>query len=291
MFKLSIFILSNFALSIFFVTPLLSQETYGIEYWRIRFDIRSEDYIAYNFDIDKKINFFPSQSLMGIYEKYLFNLDSSILKRKQTLEILEYGWQNYKGKNQTSKEKALQYQHLTYLHFLGGNTYQAVLDNQNAIDYLIKSINERLKIDPKDSTGEVKYEIFEKNTLILMNIAMKKVLERQSGEKLNYDDSILENRSWLHENPINMFLFLQTLVIVNNTQQMEAILNSEFKKSGKSTLFVSKEISNLIFKIITENMGYWISTEMKNVIEKYRMKFNSQLPSCEFVDLLEKKCV
>lgn len=262
-----------------------------MEYWRIRFDMRSENYIDYNFDMAKRIKRFPASSLNGIFQQYLYTLDPTILQRKKTLDILDYGWQTFKEDDQTLRFKSIEHQNLTYLNFVSGKTKEAIFENQKAIDTLAKSIEETSKQNAQDLPVSMKFDIYHKNILILMNITLKRVLEKQTGEVLKYDEGMLENRIWLHESAMHMFIYLETLVIRDRSDLMEAILLSELKKSGTSTLFVIKEISNLIFKIINERMGYWISPEMKQVLDTYRLKLDATLPSCEFVNLIEKKCV
>ncbi|GBF49668.1 hypothetical protein LPTSP4_11840 [Leptospira ryugenii] len=204
---------------------------------------------------------------------------------------MDYGWQTFKEDDQTLRFKSIEFEHLTYLQFLSGKTKEAIFENQKAIDTLVKSIEENSKKNAQDLPVSVKFDIFQKNILVLTNIALKRVLEKQTGEVLKYDEGMLENRIWLHESAMHMFIYLETFVIRDRSDLMEAILLSELKKSGTSTLFVSKEISNLIFKIINERMSYWISPEMKQVLDTYRLKLDATLPSCEFVNLIEKKCV
>ena len=273
---------------------LHAEELNSLEYWRIRHTQRSDEYIIWNYERSRENYYYPLLSVAGIAELCMDNPDMILKLPEKYKEIYKFGIQTYKiNKNKKNeRDYTIEFERLRSLYIINGQIDDAIEANRKAREWLWKDI-EKQKIEKKNyqATPLTNSDIDRHKLLGLFDVELKQIANKKFGKNYTIHLELLNKQEWISKHPTDIQYYLLLLVTMGDHKRFQDLAEFEINKKGKSYLFMSQEIADMVFDDMLKRKKYWMTPEMKRAIEKQRIYAKNNLPSCRLADSYNLICV
>lgn len=277
-------------LILFWSTALNSEQLYSVAYWRSRFSAQTNEYIMKEFELSKRLNFFPMMSIHAVAGLCLRNPQLLRNLPSEYKEIYSFAQPRLLLSSDVPREKSIYYGDLSILSLINSEIEQAIAFNIKSIEWLALDIENQKIVNKKLNVKSlVEFDIDYHKIKTLMTLKLMRVANKEFGKEYKLNYKYIDENKWALRNPANIRFLLELLLMLNEIKRFESLSNFEINKRGKSKLFMSKEIAVIIFDDLL-TLEYWLTPEFKSIILKLKKSSQEKLPSCMIANWESLSC-